>query len=130
MSRSGERKDLKVRSTELSTRAWRHGPEEIVGVDEAHSVASADGREAQGLRQEGLAHTGGADEQDMLVPGEELQREDSVQEPAVQSNARRTREKSSRRQVSSNPAERTLTSIRRFSRRLTSSERMISRAEA
>ena len=50
---------------------------------EAHGVTGADGGIAQGLGQEGLAHTGGTHQQDMLVPGEELQGEGGVQEPTV-----------------------------------------------
>ena len=47
MSRSGERKDLKVRSTELSTLALAHGPEVVVGMDEADGVPGPDGGVAQ-----------------------------------------------------------------------------------
>ena len=63
-----------------------HGPEEVVGMAEADGVTGPDGGVAQGLSQESLAHTSGADQQDVLMPGEELQGEDGVQEPAVQGN--------------------------------------------
>ena len=62
------------------------GPEEEVGVDEAHGVSGADGGVAQGLGEEALADTGGAHQQDMLVPVEKLQGEDGVQQTAIQGN--------------------------------------------
>ena len=55
---------------------------------EAYGVTGADGGIAQGLGQEGLAHTGGTHQQDVLVPGEELHGEDGVQEPSVQGDGR------------------------------------------
>ncbi len=51
---------------------------------EADGVTAPDGSVAQGLGQEGLAHTGGAHQQDVLVPGEEFQGEDGVQKSPVQ----------------------------------------------
>ena len=61
-----------------------HAPEEVVGMEEADGMTAPDSSVAQGLGQEGLADTGGAYQQDVLVPGEEFQGEDGVQEPAVQ----------------------------------------------
>ena len=61
-----------------------HGPEEVVGMAEADRMTGADSRVAQGLGQEGLAHTGGPYQQDVLVSGEELQGEDGVQQSSVQ----------------------------------------------
>ena len=55
---------------------------------EADGVTGADGGIAQGLGHEGLAHTGGTHQQDVLVPGEELHGEDGVQEPSVQGDGR------------------------------------------
>ena len=45
---------------------------------------------AQGLGQEALADAGGTDEQHMLVPGQKLQGECGVEEPAIQSDGRRS----------------------------------------
>ena len=56
-----------------------HGLEEVVGMDEADGVSGADGGVTQGLCEEALANAGGADEQDMFVLVQELQREDGVQ---------------------------------------------------
>ena len=55
-----------------------HDPEEIPGVEETDRVAGSDGGAVQGLGQEGLAHTGGPHQQDMLVPAEEFQGENLV----------------------------------------------------
>ena len=55
-------------------------------MEEADGVAGTNGREAQGLGQEGLAHTGGSNQQYVFLPAEEFQREDGVQKPAVQGN--------------------------------------------
>ena len=63
-----------------------HAPEEVVGVAETDGVAGPDGGVAQGLGQEGLANAGGAHQQHVLMPGEELQGEDGVQKTAVQGN--------------------------------------------
>ena len=41
-------------------------------------MTGPDGRLAQGLGQKNLAHAGVPHQQDMLVPAEELQREESV----------------------------------------------------
>ncbi len=55
-------------------------------MDEANGMSGADGGAADGLGKEGLADTGGSHQQDMLVPVQELQGEDGVQQPAVQGN--------------------------------------------
>ena len=55
---------------------------------EAYGVTGAYGGIAHGLGQEGLAHTGGTHQQDVLVPVQELHGEDGVQEPSVQGNGR------------------------------------------
>ena len=105
------------------------GLEEVISMAEAHGMSGSDGGVAQGLGEEALADTGGAHQQDVLVPVEKLQGEDGVQQ-------RRSRvidadqSKSSRRQVSSKPAPCRRSSVRRWARRLTSSLRMISRNEA
>ena len=49
-------------------------------------MTGADGREAQGLGQEGLADTGGTHQEDVFVPGQELQGEDGIQQSPVQGN--------------------------------------------
>ncbi len=85
---------------------------------EADGVTAPDGGEAQGLGQEGLADTGGSHQQDVLVPVQELQGEDGVQEPSVQGDGG-DQSKSSNRQVSSKPAARSRSSRRRSARRLT-----------
>ena len=82
MSRSGVRKDRKARSTE-STLAWVRALKKKSAY-EAHGVP--DGGVAQGLGEEALADTGGAHQQDMLVPVEKLQGEDGVQQTAIQGN--------------------------------------------
>ena len=46
-------------------------------------MTGTDGGVAQALGQEGLAHTGGAHQQDVFVFGQEFQGEDGVQEPAT-----------------------------------------------
>ena len=62
------------------------GSEEVVGVAEAHGVSGADGGVAQGLGEEALADTGGAHQQDVLVPVEKLQGEYGVQQTTIQGN--------------------------------------------
>ena len=51
---------------------------------EAYGVAGPDGSVAQGLGQEGLAHASRSHQQHVLVPGQELQGEGDIQEPAVE----------------------------------------------
>ena len=63
-----------------------HGPEEVVGMDEADGVSGTDGGVAQGLAQEALADAGGSQQQHVLVPVQKLQGEDGVQQAAVQCN--------------------------------------------
>ena len=55
-------------------------------MDEADGVSGADGGVAQGLSEKAQAHAGGSDHQNVLVLVQKLQREDSVQQPAVQGN--------------------------------------------
>ena len=66
-----------------------HGPEEVVGVDEADRMPGPDGGVSQGLGQEALADPCGSHQQDVLVLVQELQGEDGVQEPAVECDGRR-----------------------------------------
>ena len=66
-----------------------HGPEEVVGVNEADRMPGPDGGVSQGLGQEALAHSGGPHQQYVLVLGQELQGEDGVQEPTVEDDGRR-----------------------------------------
>ena len=66
-----------------------HGPEEAVGMDEAHGVSGADGGVAQCLGQEALADASGSHQQDVLVPVQKLQGENGVQQTAVQADRRR-----------------------------------------
>ena len=66
-----------------------HGPEEVVSVAEADSMSGPSSRVAQGLGQEGLAHTGGPHQQDVFVLAQEFLGEDGVQEPAIQGDGRR-----------------------------------------
>ena len=61
-----------------------HGFEKAFGMDEAHGVSGADGGVAQGLGQEALPDTRRPHQENMFVLVQELQGEDSVQEPAVQ----------------------------------------------
>ena len=106
-----------------------HGPEEVVGMEEADGVTGPDGREAEGLGEEGLADTGGPTSRTCSC----LERNSSENTASRSLRSRvmaAVQSKLSRRQVYSNPAERTLSSTRRFSRLLTSSLRMISRKEA
>ena len=65
-----------------------HGLAEVVGVDEADDASGADGGVAECLSEEALADAGGADEQDMFVLVQELQREDGVQQAAVHGDGR------------------------------------------
>ena len=51
ISRSEVRMERKLSSRELSTRAWVHDPEVVVGVNEAYCVSGPDGSVAQGLGQ-------------------------------------------------------------------------------
>ena len=59
-------------------------PEEVVGTGEADAVAGADGSVAEGLGEEGLPHAHGADEEDVLVAGEEVQGKGGVEKATVQ----------------------------------------------
>ena len=63
-----------------------HGPEEAVGMDEADGVTGSDGRLAQGLGQEALAHAGWSHQKHMLVPVQELQGENGAQQTAAHGN--------------------------------------------
>ena len=107
-----------------------HGPEEVVGVEEADGMSGADGGVAQGLGQEGLADAGGTHQQDVLVPGQELQGEDGVQQPSVHGDGRGPVEVLQSAGLLESGAALMRSSTRRWARRLTSSERMISRKEA
>ena len=49
-----------------------HGLEKAIGVDEAHGVTGADGREAQGLSQEGIADADRAHQKNLFMLGEEI----------------------------------------------------------
>ena len=61
-----------------------HGLEEAVGMDEAYGVSGADGGVAAGLDQEALPDASSAHQQHMLMPVQELQGKDSVQQTALQ----------------------------------------------
>ena len=61
-----------------------HGFEEAVGMDEAYGVSGADGGVAAGLGQEALPDASSAHQQHMLMPVQELQGKDSVQQTALQ----------------------------------------------
>ena len=50
-----------------------HGLEEVIGVAEAHGVAGADGRVAQGLSQKALADASRSHQEDVLVLVQKLQ---------------------------------------------------------
>ena len=86
MSRSGDRKDRKMRSTELSTRGLGHGFEEVISVAEAHGVSGADSGIAESLSEEALPHAGWSHQQHVLVLVQKLGREYGVQQTAVQGN--------------------------------------------
>ena len=60
-----------------------HSLEEVISMAEAHGVSGADGGVAQGLGEEALADTGGAHQQDVLVPVEKLQGEYGIQQAAI-----------------------------------------------
>ena len=55
---------------------------------EADGVAGADGRVAQGLGQEALADAVRSHQEDVLVLVEKLQREDGIQQSAIQGDRR------------------------------------------
>ena len=55
-------------------------PEEVVGMGEPDGVPGSDGGVAEDLGQEALADAGGTHQQDVLVPVQELQGEDGVQQ--------------------------------------------------
>ena len=57
-------------------------------MDEADDASGADGGVAECLSEEALADAGGANEQDVLVLVQELQREDGVQQAAVHGDGR------------------------------------------
>ena len=98
-------------------------------MDEPDGVSGADGGIAQGLGQEALADASRSHQQHMLVLVEKLQ--EKTASSSLRSRVMDADQpKSSRRQVSSKPALWRRSSMRRFSRRLISSARMISRNEA
>ena len=66
-----------------------HGPEEVVGVNEADRMPGPDGGVSQGLDQEALADPRRSHQQYVLVLVQELQGEDGVQEPAVEGDGGR-----------------------------------------
>ena len=89
MSRSGERKDRKVRSARVVDSGLAHGPEVVVGMDEAGGVPGPDGGVAQGLGHEALAHARRTHQQYVLMFGDKFQGEGGVQQPVVQGDGGR-----------------------------------------
>ena len=77
-----------------------HGPEEVVGMDEAHGVSGTDGGVAQGLGQEALADAGGSQQQDCSCLSRNS-REKTASSSRQSSVIDADQSKSSSRQVSS-----------------------------
>ena len=82
MSRSGLRKDWRVRSNKLSTRAWVMVLKKSTAWTKRRCVESVRLYSSE-TDQEALAYTGGFHQDYMLVLVPELQGEDGIQQPGL-----------------------------------------------
>ena len=84
MSRSGAMKGAEGLVRGVVHPGLSHGPEEVVGMDEADGMAGSDGSISEGLSDEALAHADRPDEQDVLVAVQELEGEGGIEESSVE----------------------------------------------